>query len=168
VPHLFELYFLHNMLEGDPIDPVSFFVNQLYSAVISSAHRIVIGGLITSIARLVGVELNPDDRVVGLEWLNLAAFEQMKFYKVDGGRICWIYPGNKLMSLSNVDRTSLLNQQISTFCPLMKSWRDLHHLLHLLTLGLLAHPNHPPLMIILTCMLPFSQFKRSKLLNDLM
>jgi len=107
VPHLFELYFLHNMLEGDPIDPVSFFVNQLYSAVISSAHRIVIGGLITPIARLVGVELNPDDRVVGLEWLNLAAFEQMKFCKVDGGRICWIYPGNWLMPLPNIDRTSL-------------------------------------------------------------
>ena len=85
---LFELYFLYSMLEGDRIDHGSFLVNQLYSAATNSAHKIIIGGLITSIAGLVGVELNPDDRVAGLEWLNLAAFKQMKFYKVDGGHIC--------------------------------------------------------------------------------
>jgi len=63
-------------------------VNQLYSVATSSTHRIVIEGLISPVATLIGVELNPDDRVVGLEWLNLAAFEEMKFCNVDG-RICW-------------------------------------------------------------------------------
>ena len=75
MPRLSELYFLYSMLEGDRIDLGSLLVNQSYSAATSSAHRIVIGGLITPIARLVGVEPNPDDRVVGSEWLNLAAFE---------------------------------------------------------------------------------------------
>ena len=67
------------MLEGNRIDSRSFLVNQLYSAATSSTHRIVIVGLITAIARLVGVEPKPNDRVVGLERLNLAIFEQMKF-----------------------------------------------------------------------------------------
>jgi len=47
VPCLSELYFLYSMLEGNRIDPGPFLVNQLYSAAISSAHTIVIKGLIT-------------------------------------------------------------------------------------------------------------------------
>jgi len=85
------------MLVGDRIDPGSFLVNQLSSAATSSAHRVVIGGLITPIARLVGVEPNPDNAVIGSEQLTLVTFEQMKFCKVDGGRICLIYPRNLLM-----------------------------------------------------------------------
>ena len=76
------------MLEDDRTDVGSFFVNQSYSAATSPAHRIVIGGLITSVVKIVGVEPNPDDRVAGSEQLNLAAFEQMKFCRVDGGCIC--------------------------------------------------------------------------------
>jgi len=58
VPRLSEVYFLYSMLEGDRIGPWSFLANQLYSAATSSAHRVVIGGRITTIARLVRVELN--------------------------------------------------------------------------------------------------------------
>ena len=76
------------MLQGDWLDPSSFLANQLHSAATSSAQRIVNGGLITPIARYVGVEPNLDDRVPGSEQLNLTAFEQMKFYKVEVGRIC--------------------------------------------------------------------------------
>jgi len=61
------------------------------------------------IARLVGVEPNSDDRFTGSQRLNLAASEQMKFCKVDGGCICWICPGNQLIPLPNVDRISPLN-----------------------------------------------------------
>ena len=97
MPHLSELYFLYHMLEGDRIDPRSFLVNLSYSVATSSAHRIVIRGLITPITRLVAAESNLDDRVIGSKVLNLAAFEQIKFCKVDGGRICWIYHRNRLM-----------------------------------------------------------------------
>jgi len=38
---------------------------------------------ISPIARLVGVESNPDDRVAGSERLKLATFEQMQFCKVE-------------------------------------------------------------------------------------
>ena len=65
MPRLSELYFLYSMLEDGQIDPRSFLINQLYSAAISFEHRIVIRGLITPIVRLVGVEPNPDNRVVG-------------------------------------------------------------------------------------------------------
>ena len=67
--------FLYSMLKGDQIDPSSFLANQLYSATTSSAYGIVIRGLITPIARLLGVEPNPDDRVTGSKWLNLTAFK---------------------------------------------------------------------------------------------
>ena len=69
-----------------------------------------LGGLINPIARLVGLEPNPNDRVACSERLNLATFEQIKFYKVDGGRIYWIYPGNWLMPFPSVDHTSPLNR----------------------------------------------------------
>jgi len=98
------------MLEASWIDPWPFLVNQLYSAATNCVYRIVIGGLITPFATLVSVEMNTDDRVAGLERLNLAGFEQTKLCRVDGGRICWIYPGNWLMPLPNVERTSLLNR----------------------------------------------------------
>jgi len=110
VPHLSKLYFLYSMLESDRIDPRSFLVNQVYSIATSSAHRIVIRGLITPITRMVAAEPNIDDRVTGLERLNLAAVEQMKFCKVNGRRICWIYPGNRLMPLPHADCISLVNR----------------------------------------------------------
>jgi len=51
----------------------------------------------------IGINLHPDDTVPGIEWLNLAAFKQMKFYKVKVGCVCLIFPGNHLMPLLNVD-----------------------------------------------------------------
>ena len=100
-------YFLHSMLQGTRIDPGSFFSNQLLSAATSSTKRIVIGGLTTPIVRSAGIEPNPDDRVSGYKRLALATFEQMKFCMMERGRICWIYLGNRLMPLPNVDRTTL-------------------------------------------------------------
>jgi len=70
----------------------------------------VIGGLITPIARSVRIKLNPDDRVPSFERLNIAAFEQMEFCKIEAEHVYWIYPRNHLMPLLNVNRTTLLNR----------------------------------------------------------
>ena len=151
------------MPESDMIDAASFLVNQLYGAITSSTHRILIEGLINPAARLIGVELNPNDGVGGSEWLNLTALKQMKFCTVDRGRICWIYPKNWLMPLPNVDRTFLLNEDNIYFLPGDKE---------------LARPTPPPhprasspptcpcLLTPLTCTLAFSQFKRYKLFYE--
>jgi len=93
VPRLSEMYFLSYMLEGDRIDLGSFLARQLYSVTTSTKGWIIIGGMITSIARSLGIESNPDDRVRGSERLDKAAFELMDFCQVEAGRLCWIYPG---------------------------------------------------------------------------
>jgi len=41
----------------------------------------------------------------------------MGFCKADSGRICWIYLGNRLVPLPNVDCTSLLNGANFYFLP---------------------------------------------------
>ena len=76
------------MLQGNRLEPGSSLVNQLHSATTNSTQRIVLGGFIIPIVRPVRIELNPNDRLPGSKWLNLAAFEQMKFFKVEVGRIC--------------------------------------------------------------------------------
>jgi len=76
------------MLDGDQLDSGSFLARQLHSAAVSTIGRIVIGGIITTIARFLGVEPNPEDRVSGSERLDQAAFEIMNFYKVEAGRLC--------------------------------------------------------------------------------
>jgi len=58
------------MFDVVPFDPGSFLARQLHSAAISTAGRIVIGGTVTPIARFVGVEPNPADRVSGSEHLD--------------------------------------------------------------------------------------------------
>ena len=73
------------------------------SAATSTTDRIVIGDLITSIARSLGVESNCEDRVSGSEWLTKATFELMKFCKVEAECLCWIYLGNRLLLLPNVE-----------------------------------------------------------------
>ena len=77
----------------------------------------MIGGLITSIDRLVSIEPNPDDKVSGSERLALAAFERMKFCKMKGSRMCWIYPKNKIMPLPNIDLATLMNPDNLSFIP---------------------------------------------------
>jgi len=89
--------------------PGSFLARQLYSAAISTNGRIVIGGIVTSIVRFLRVEPNPEDRVFGSKRLDQAACEIMNFYKVEAGCLCWIYPRDRLLLLSNVDRTTLLH-----------------------------------------------------------
>jgi len=97
------------MLDGVQLDPSSFFTKQLYSATVSTKGRIVISGIVTTIARFLGIEPNFEDKVSGFDWLDQAAFEIMNFCKVEAGRLCWIYPGDWLLLLPNVDRTTLLH-----------------------------------------------------------
>jgi len=60
----------------------------LHSAAISTKGAIVICGIVTTIARFLGVEPNPEDRVSGYERLDQATLEIMNFYKVEVGRLC--------------------------------------------------------------------------------
>ena len=63
IPRLSELYFLSCMLNGDQLDPGSFLARQLHNVTISTKSRIFIGGIITTIARFLGVESNPEDLI---------------------------------------------------------------------------------------------------------
>ena len=47
----------------------------------------MIGGIITLIARSIGVDHNLDDKVSISKRLKSAIFEQMKFYKMQGGQM---------------------------------------------------------------------------------
>jgi len=98
------------MLDGGQLDPSSFLARQLYSAAVSTKGRIVISGIITTIARFLGVEPNPEDRVPRSERLDQATFEIMNFFKVEAGCLCWLYPRDWLFLLPNVDRTTLLHR----------------------------------------------------------
>ena len=55
------------MLDGVQLNLGAFLATQFYSATVSTNGRIVIGGIITTIARFLGVQLNPKDRVSGFE-----------------------------------------------------------------------------------------------------
>ena len=79
IPRLSKLYFLSCMHQGERLDLGSFLSRQLYSAATSTKGRIVIGEIITSITRFLGMEPNLDDRVSGSERLDKAAFELMGF-----------------------------------------------------------------------------------------
>ena len=81
------------MLDGAQLDLGSFLARQLHSAAINKS-RIVIGGMITTITRFLGVESNPEDRVSGSDQLDQVAFEVINFCKVEVGRLCLIYPGD--------------------------------------------------------------------------
>ena len=59
VLRLSELYFLSCMLDGVQLDPWAFLARQLYSAAVTTKDRIVIGGIVTTIARFLDVEPNP-------------------------------------------------------------------------------------------------------------
>jgi len=88
VPRLPQLYFLSCMLDVIQLDPGSFLTRQLHSATVSTKGRIFISGIITTIARFLGVEPNLEDRVSGSERLAQAAFEIMNFCKVEADRLC--------------------------------------------------------------------------------
>ena len=55
------------MLDSVQLDPGIFLVRKLYSIAVSTKSRIFIGGIVTTIARFLGVEPNPEDRVSGSE-----------------------------------------------------------------------------------------------------
>jgi len=69
VPRLSKLYFLSNMLDGVQLDLGPFLARQLYSAAVITNGRIVIGGIVTTIARFLGVDPNLEDRVSGSKLL---------------------------------------------------------------------------------------------------
>jgi len=122
---------------------------QLYSAAVITKGRTVICGIIITITRFLGVKPNPDDRVSGSERLDRAAFELMNFCKVEAGRLCWIYPDDRLLLFSNIDRTTLLHQANlywipGEWLPRLFNPHSLHPLL-LVNLNLVLPPNHPPL-----------------------
>jgi len=91
------------MLDIVQHDPSSFLARQLHSAAVSTKGRIVIGGIVTTIVRFLGIEPKPEDRVFGSEQLDQAAFEIMNFCKVEARHLCWIDPGDRLFPLPNVD-----------------------------------------------------------------
>jgi len=97
------------MLYGIQLDLRSFLARQLHSATVSTKGQIVIGGIVTTIARFLDVDPNLKDRVSRSEQLDKAAFEIMNFCKVEASCLCWIYPGDRLLLLPNVDRTTLLH-----------------------------------------------------------
>ena len=70
VPQLSKLCFLSCMLDGVHVDRGVFLAHQLFSAATSTKGRIVIRGIVTSIARFLGVEPNPYDRVSRFERLD--------------------------------------------------------------------------------------------------
>ena len=59
IPRHFELYFISCMLDGVQLDLGFFLARQLHSANVSTKGKIVIDGIITTIARFFGVEPNP-------------------------------------------------------------------------------------------------------------
>jgi len=95
------------MFQDDHIDPGSFLSRQFYSAATSNQGRIVIGGIITSIARFLGIRPNPDDRVRGSEQLDKAAFELIGFCPIEARKLCWMYPGGRFIPLPNIERMTL-------------------------------------------------------------
>jgi len=58
------------MVDGVQLNPRAFLSRQLYIATVSTKGRIVIGGIVTTIARFLGVEPNLEDRVSGFEELD--------------------------------------------------------------------------------------------------
>jgi len=89
-----KLYFLSCALDGVQLDPSSFLAMQLYSSAVSTKGMMVIGGIVTTIARFLGIDPNPKDRVSGSEWLDQTVFGSMNFCKVDARRSYWFYPGD--------------------------------------------------------------------------
>ena len=98
------------MLDSVHLDPGSFLARQLYSVAISNKDRIVIGGIVTTIVRFLGAEPNPGDRVFRSERLDQTVFKIMNICKVEADCVYWIYPGDRLLPRSNVDRTTLLHR----------------------------------------------------------
>ena len=85
---LAKLYFISCMLDGVQTDPRAFLARQLYSVTVSTKGRIVISGIISTIAIFLGVKPNPKDRVSGSERLDQATFELINICKVEAAHLC--------------------------------------------------------------------------------
>jgi len=86
-----------------------FLARQLHNAIVSTKGRIAIGSIVTTIARFLGVEPNPEHSVFGFEQLDQAAFKKMNFCKVEAGCLCSIYPRDRRLLFPNVERATLLH-----------------------------------------------------------
>ena len=129
-------------MNSDRIDPRSLLAYKLYIAATSTAGRIVIGGLITTIAKCLDVEPDPKDRVSGSKRLDKATFEQIKFLKLEAGRLWWIYPWNRLCSFPMLSRPSYLTRLTFHSYLVMLILSFLHHLdVHLLSMESLVNPS---------------------------
>jgi len=158
VQRLSELYFLSYMLDGVQLDLSSFLARKLYSDAISTKGRIVIGGIVTTIAGYLGIDPNPEDRVFGFERLD------RDFCKVNARCLCWIYPGDLLFPLSSVDQTTLLHwanlywvsgdNEVIQLAP--------HHPAPHSSQAGPSYSSQPPLLTIPTSKTPLDPFKRSK------
>jgi len=109
----------------------------LYIAATSTKGRIVIEGIITSIARFFRIDPNTNDRVRGFERLGRAAFELMGFCQIEAGRFCWIYPGVDLCFFPTLNEQLFKAETISYIYPVIKSW----FVLHLLSPSSYARPS---------------------------
>ena len=162
IPRLSEIYFLLCMLEGECLDSGSFLACQLYSAAICTKGRIVSGGIITSIARFLGIEPNSNDKVRGSERLDKAAFELMVFCQVEAVRLCWIYPRGQLMPLPNIKRTTLQHQHNLLYLPGNEELAGLAPLIPPSSFAILVSLLNNPLLTILRLAPHLGPFKRSK------
>jgi len=93
------------------------YLSCTFCAAISTKGRIIIGGIVTIVAKFLGVEPNPEDRVSGSEQLDQAAFEIMNFCKFEVEGLCWIYHHDRLLPVPNVDRTTLLHRSNLYWVP---------------------------------------------------
>jgi len=67
---------------------VTFLARQLHSVALSTKGRIIIGEIVTTTTRFLGVEPKPENRVYESGGVYQAAFEIKNFCKVEAGRLC--------------------------------------------------------------------------------
>ena len=100
------------------------------------------------------------------ELLTLAAFELMKFCKVEDDQFIVYIPKISLCLFLMFVEPLSQTESITTFYPVMRRRFNLHHhllyLLYLLTYEPLALPNLSSPMILMICMLSFNPSRRSK------
>jgi len=164
VSRLPELYFWSCMLDVIQFNLSSFLANQLYSATVSTKGRVAICDIVTTIVRFLGIQPNPDDRVSWCEWLDQAAFEIMRFCKVEAGRLCWVTLGIGFYRFpTSIELPYFIGLTFIEYLVMPRLF-DLHPTLHPLILVKpdLALPLNHHLLTMPTYKPPFGLFRRSK------
>jgi len=152
------------MLNDVQLDPSSFLARQLYSVAVSTIGRIVIGGIVTTIARFLGNEPNPKDRISTSERLDQTVFEIIKSCKVEVGHLCWIYLGTSFCRfLMSIELLYFTGPTFFGYLVMMRLF-NLYLIIEPLILvkqDLVLPLNHP-ILIVPTSETPVDPFKRSK------